>query len=63
MDEMYRMLGREHEADLEHDAVKWRRADEVRRAATSAEASSRPRPARRGPALVVALLARAARWA
>ncbi len=26
MDEMYRMLGREHEADLEREALKWRRA-------------------------------------
>jgi hypothetical protein len=24
MDETYRMLGREHEADLERDALKWR---------------------------------------
>jgi len=30
MDETYRMLGREHEADLEREAQKWRRADEVR---------------------------------
>ena len=30
MDEMYRMLGREHEADLEREALKWRRAAEVR---------------------------------
>jgi hypothetical protein len=30
MDEMFRMLGREHEADLERDAVKWRRAADVR---------------------------------
>lgn len=29
MDEMYRMLGREHEADLEREALKWRRAAEV----------------------------------
>jgi hypothetical protein len=31
MDEMYRMLGREHEADLEREARKWHRADEVRK--------------------------------
>ena len=30
MDEMYRMLGREHEADLEREARKWERAAEVR---------------------------------
>ncbi len=29
MDEMYRMLGREHEADLEREALKWQRAAEV----------------------------------
>lgn len=29
-DETYRMLGREHEADLERDARKWQRAAEVR---------------------------------
>lgn len=26
MDETYRMLGREHEADLEREALKWERA-------------------------------------
>jgi hypothetical protein len=30
MDEMYRMLGREHEADLEREARRWQRAAEVR---------------------------------
>lgn len=30
MDEIYRMLGREHEADLEREAVKFRRAASVR---------------------------------
>ena len=30
MDEMYRMLGREHQADLKRDADKWRRAAEAR---------------------------------
>jgi hypothetical protein len=29
MDEMYRMLGREHEADLEREALKWQRAAEI----------------------------------
>jgi hypothetical protein len=32
MDETYRMLGAAHEADLERDARKWRRAAEARRA-------------------------------
>jgi hypothetical protein len=31
MDETYRMLGKEHEADLEREAVKRRRAAEVRK--------------------------------
>ena len=30
MDETYRMLGREHQADLEREALKWQRADRVR---------------------------------
>jgi len=30
MDERYRMLGREHEADLERDAEKWRLAAAAR---------------------------------
>jgi hypothetical protein len=30
MDEMYRMLGREHQADLEREADKWQRAAQVR---------------------------------
>jgi hypothetical protein len=29
MDETYRMLGREHQADLEREARKWQRAAEV----------------------------------
>jgi hypothetical protein len=32
VDEMYRMLGRDHNADLTREATKWQRADEVRRA-------------------------------
>jgi hypothetical protein len=31
MDEIYRTLGSEHEADLEREARKWRRADVARR--------------------------------
>ena len=30
MDETYRMLGREHQADLEREAIKWQRAAELR---------------------------------
>ena len=60
----YRMLGREHEADLEREAAKWRRA---------AEARGRRRPAVRvprmqagwagdfGPARLIAYLMRVAR--
>jgi len=29
VDEMFRMLGREHEADLEREALKWQRAAEL----------------------------------
>ena len=39
MDETYRMLGREHEADLEREALKWRRAAEAR---ANARAGDRP---------------------
>ncbi len=42
MDEMYRMLGREHEADLEREARKWERAAEVRGRRPAPE-SGRPR--------------------
>ena len=31
MDETFRMLGKEHEADLERDAEKWRHAADARR--------------------------------
>jgi len=49
MDETYRMLGREREADLERDAEKWRRAAEMRkqererRRVQSVEVRRRPR--------------------
>ena len=59
-DETYRMLGREHEVDLERDARKWRRAAEVRAAAhTPAEAA--PRKRRIARSRFVALLTRASR--
>jgi hypothetical protein len=37
-DETYRMLGREHEADLERDAAKWRLAAEARGATSPPKA-------------------------
>jgi hypothetical protein len=46
MDETYRMLGREHELELERDAQKWRRAEEARRGRrlTMNEATARGLP-------------------
>jgi hypothetical protein len=65
MDETYRMLGREHEADLEREAQKWRRAAEVRgqrRPARDRSASrTRWKPGRSGPARLIAFLVRVAR--
>jgi hypothetical protein len=63
MDEMYRMLGREREADLEREAVKWRRAAELRdRRGTRApaEAVQRPKPGRFVPSPVAVLFTRLA---
>jgi hypothetical protein len=51
MDEMFRMLGREHEADLEREALRWQRA---------ANAGRRPRRAARAPREVRLALARLA---
>jgi hypothetical protein len=62
MDETYRMLGREHEADLEREALKWRRADEVRaqrRASAIAPGlQTRWKPGRFGGARLIAFLVR-----
>jgi hypothetical protein len=41
VDETFRMLGKEHQADLERDALKWRRAAELRRS-PAAPKSERP---------------------
>jgi hypothetical protein len=41
MDEMYRMLGREHEADLEREAVTRGQAAELRRARRAVPAASK----------------------
>jgi hypothetical protein len=65
MDELYRMLGKEHEADLERDALKWRRAAEVRGSQCDppgAQGVERRRKAElSGTARAVAFLGRAAR--
>jgi hypothetical protein len=60
MDEMYRMLGREHAADLAREATKWKRADEVRRAERALVARPSTR-SRLNPARIVVLLARIGR--
>lgn len=55
MHEMHRMLGREHEADLERDAKKWRLAAEVRRepsATPGAPKTPASQRSRRSPSLV-----------
>jgi hypothetical protein len=65
MDETYRMLGREHEADLERDALKWRRAAEARGSrcdpANAPGTECRSNPKRLFLAMVVAHIARIAR--
>jgi hypothetical protein len=65
MYETFRMLGKEHEADLERDALKWRRAAEVRGSRRDpprpSEMDRPPKPERFVPARIVAVLARAAR--
>lgn len=62
MDEMYRILGREHQADLEREAVRRRRAAEVRAERREPDDARTTAPRRR-PARVVALLLRAVRVA
>lgn len=65
MDEAFRMLEREHEADLEREARKWQRADEVRR--TRPAPASAPSPLRERkragsiPARVAGFVARVSR--
>jgi hypothetical protein len=65
MDETYRMLGREHEADLEREALKWRRAAEVgERQDADVAAPHNDRPQKRVHlvlARVAAFVSRAAR--
>jgi hypothetical protein len=66
MDETYRMLGREHQANLEREARNWQRADEARKsrpahadsADTTRRAETAGRPAR---GRIAAFLLRAAR--
>jgi hypothetical protein len=67
MDETYRMLGREHEADLEREALKRRRAGEVRAqrraSAIAPTMQTRLKPGRFGTARLIAFLLRVARAA
>ncbi len=64
-DHTYRMLGREHEADLERDARKQRRAAEARAGRDDSAEAPRTRSGRGAAAhartLILALLTRAAR--
>ena len=61
MDEMYRMLGREHEADLEREARKWERAAEVRGQRAAPESGRRGKRLRFVPSRLAALLVHGAR--
>jgi hypothetical protein len=67
MDEMYRMLGKEHQADLEREAQKRHRAAEVRgqRRAPAGlprvQTRWKPKLGRFGPARLIAFLVRVAR--
>jgi hypothetical protein len=61
MDEMYRMLGREHEADLEREARKWERAAEVRGQRPAPESGRRGKRLRFFPARLAAFLVPGAR--
>jgi hypothetical protein len=61
MDEIFRMLGKEHQADLERDAAKWRRAAEVGRSPAAPESERPPRFERVAAARAVTFLARATR--
>ena len=54
MDETYRMLGREHQADLDREAVKRRRADAVGRGRVVPEPGPDVVRSRRRALLVVA---------
>jgi hypothetical protein len=65
MDEQYRMLGSEHDAQLEREARKWQRADEARRSrparADKADASRRGEATGLPRGRIIAFLLRAAR--
>jgi len=61
MDEMFRMLGREHEADLEREALKWQRAAEVRAPRDGPAKAAGRSGLRRLASARVALFARVAR--
>jgi uncharacterized iron-regulated membrane protein len=66
MDEIYRMLGSEHEADLEREAQKWQRAAEVEGVSSAQRsAAAAPNVVRRRKRLRVGLarlVARAGLW-
>jgi hypothetical protein len=65
MDETHRMLGKEHEADLEREAEKWRRAAEFRaqrrRGVPVPRIQARWKPGGFSAARLIAFLARVAR--
>jgi len=61
MHETYRMLGREHEADLVREAAKWQLADEARRAKRAAQVRQPSARSRFNPARAVILLSRTSR--
>jgi hypothetical protein len=61
MDETYRMLGREHEADLEREAFKWRRAAEAGPPEAGVERHRLRKPVQLVVARVAGFVGRAAR--
>jgi hypothetical protein len=61
MDEMFRMLGREHEADLEREALKWERAAPFRASRKVAAEVVRPSRLHRLASARVAFFGRLAR--
>jgi hypothetical protein len=61
MDEMFRMLGREHEADLEREALKWQRAAPFRAQRKVSAKVVRPSQLRRLASARIAFFQRLAR--
>jgi hypothetical protein len=58
VDETFRMLGKEHQADLERDALKWRRAAELRRSPAAPKSERPPKFERLTAARAVTFLVR-----